>query len=91
MQANRSWLQFGLRDAFWAVLVCALLLTWWLDRRRAAPAPVKVPALAPGRFQFQELDSNYDALFDTATGQYWMKRGSEPWYEVSPPPEPSAK
>jgi len=30
---RRRWFRFSLRDLFWLVLVCAVLLGWWVDRK----------------------------------------------------------
>ena len=29
-------MKMHLRDLFWLLLVCALIVAWWMDRRRSA-------------------------------------------------------
>jgi hypothetical protein len=51
--------QFSIRDLLFVVMIAALALGWWLDRR-----PI------PARFQFGSAANNAFVL-DTATGQMW--------------------
>ncbi len=51
--------QFSIRDLLFLVLIVALALGWWLDRR-----PI------PARFQMQ-VTTKHAFVLDTATGQVW--------------------
>jgi hypothetical protein len=51
--------QFSIRDLLFVVMIIALALGWWLDRR-----PV------PARFEIQVTNDRAYVL-DTATGQVW--------------------
>jgi hypothetical protein len=51
--------QFSVRDLLFLVVIVALALGWWLDRR-----PV------PARFQLQ-VGAHHAVVLDTATGQVW--------------------
>jgi hypothetical protein len=53
--------QFSIRDLLFLVMIIALALGWWFDRRPVA-----------GRFAMGGGD-NHAYLFDTATGQVWEK------------------
>jgi hypothetical protein len=55
--------QFSLRDLLFLVVIAALALGWWLDRR-----PV------PARFQMKATGTRAYIL-DTATGQAWFDGG----------------
>ncbi len=51
--------QFSIRDLLFLVLIVALALGWWMDRR-----PI------PARFQMHVADK-HAFVVDTATGQVW--------------------
>jgi hypothetical protein len=53
--------QFSIRDLLFLVVIVALALGWWLDRR-----PI------PARFQLQVVES-HACVLDTATGQVWER------------------
>jgi hypothetical protein len=53
--------QFSIRDLLFVVLIVALALGWWLDRR-----PI------PARFQMQTTN-DVAYVVDTATGQVWSQ------------------
>ena len=53
--------QFSIRDLLFLIVIVALMLGWWLDRR-----PV------PSRFQMQATSSTAYVV-DTATGQVWSQ------------------
>jgi hypothetical protein len=53
--------QFSIRDLLFLVVIIALTLGWWLDRR-----PI------PARFTMGGGDS-HAYILDTATGQVWEK------------------
>jgi hypothetical protein len=52
--------QFSLRDLLFLIVIVALALGWWLDRR-----PI------PARFQMESTSTRAYVL-DTATGQVWF-------------------
>jgi len=52
--------QFSIRDLLFLVVIIALTLGWWLDRR---PAPVRYRLGVSGNHAF---------VLDTATGQVWQ-------------------
>jgi hypothetical protein len=52
--------QFSIRDLLFLVVIAALILGWWFDRR-----PV------PARFQMQVRPDNNTVVLDTVTGQVW--------------------
>jgi hypothetical protein len=54
--------QFSIRDLLFLVLIVALMLGWWLDKRPT-----------PARFQMSTT-SNRAYLFDNATGELWSQR-----------------
>jgi hypothetical protein len=59
--------QFSIRDLLFLVVIVALVLGWWLDRRRV-----------PARFQIQSVPPNGNAyILDTATGQAWTSGQGE--------------
>jgi hypothetical protein len=58
--------QFSIRDLLFLILVIALALGWWLDRR-----PI------PARFQMHATE-NQAFVLDTATGQTWSHPSSDP-------------
>jgi hypothetical protein len=53
--------QFSIRDLLFLVVIVALALGWWLDRRPVA-----------ARFQLNS-SGNRAFLVDTATGQVWTQ------------------
>jgi hypothetical protein len=53
--------QFSIRDLLFLVVIVALILGWWLDRR-----PV------PARFRLVDAN-NTPYVLDTATGQVWAQ------------------
>jgi len=57
--------QFSIRDLFLVVLIVAIALGWWVDRRSRA-------RLSPARYQIQVVEGRAFVL-DTATGQVWEK------------------
>ena len=57
--------QFSIRDLLFLVVIVALGLGWWLDKR-----PI------PARFQIATVsvkDQGYVSVLDTASGQLWIK------------------
>jgi hypothetical protein len=56
--------QFSIRDLLFLVVIVALALGWWLDKR-----PV------PARFQLQ-CSGNTFCKLDTATGEVWFQSDS---------------
>lgn len=55
--------QFSIRDLLFVIMIVALVLGWWLDRR-----PI------PARFQMQTVSGANGTnayVLDTATGQVW--------------------
>ncbi len=65
--------QFSIRDLLFLMVIVALALGWWLDRR-----PV------PARYQFGATN-NTAYVLDTATGQVWSSQVNT----FSPPKTPS--
>jgi hypothetical protein len=59
--------QFSIRDLLFVVLIVALALGWWLDRRPVA-----------ARFQIHS-DSTTTYVLDTGTGQVWQQHKTEFW------------
>jgi hypothetical protein len=57
--------QFSIRDLLLLVLIVAIGLGWWVDRRSRA-------ALSPARYQIQVVEGHAFVL-DTSTGQVWEK------------------
>jgi hypothetical protein len=57
--------QFSIRDLLFLVVIVALALGWWLDRR-----PI------PARFQMH-VTTNHALVFDNGTGQVWSARIGE--------------
>jgi hypothetical protein len=53
--------QFSIRDLLFVILIVALALGWWLDRRPVA-----------ARFQM-EATNTIAYVVDTATGQVWSQ------------------
>ena len=51
--------QFSIRDLLFLIVIVALALGWWLDKR-----PV------PARYQFG-TNGTFAYVLDTATGQVW--------------------
>jgi hypothetical protein len=64
-------LRFTIRDLLFLVVVVALALGWWFDRR-----PL------PARFQMY-VTTNHAFLLDTATGQVWEGRVNESGFHGS--------
>jgi len=60
--------QFSVRDMFLLVVIVALALGWWLDRR-----PI------PARFQMH-VTTNHAFVLDTATGEVWEDTVSKSGY-----------
>jgi hypothetical protein len=58
--------QFSLRDLLFLVVIVALALGWWLDRR-----PI------PARFQMVSSPNGTTYILDTGTGQAWYNNQSE--------------
>jgi hypothetical protein len=54
--------QFSIRDLLFLIVIVALILGWWLDRR-----PI------PARFQMQSAGNGPVYVIDTATGQVWAQ------------------
>jgi hypothetical protein len=54
--------QFSIRDLLFVIVIVALILGWWFDRR-----PV------PARFQMTST-SGHAFVLDTSTGQVWAMR-----------------
>jgi len=53
--------QFSIRDLLFFVVIVALVLGWWFDRRAV-----------PARFQMHSVPPNGNAyILDTSTGQAW--------------------
>ena len=69
--------QFSIRDLLFVVVIVALVLGWWLERR-----PV------PARYQLQ-MTNGHACVLDTATGQVWEK-GFESGYTSSDFLDPKA-
>ena len=58
--------QFSIRDLLLLIVIVALVLGWWLDRR---------PVLA--RYQMVANSNGTTYILDTATGQAWYNNQSE--------------
>jgi hypothetical protein len=54
--------QFSIRDLLFLIVIVALILGWWFDRR-----PI------PARFQMQGDGNGPVYVIDTATGQVWSQ------------------
>ena len=63
--------RFSIRDLLFLVLIVALALGWWLDRR---PVPARFQIVASDRSAF---------VMDTATGQVWYQ-SAPGFYEPKP-------
>jgi hypothetical protein len=58
--------QFSIRDLLFAVVIVALALGWWFDRRPT-----------PARFQIHSEPNGTTYMLDTATGQAWYTTNPE--------------
>jgi hypothetical protein len=58
--------QFSIRDLLFIIVIVALLLGWWLDRR-----PI------PARYQMVANPNGTTFVLDTATGQVWHNNEGE--------------
>ena len=54
--------QFSIRDLLFLILIVALALGWWLDRRPVA-----------ARYQMH-VTTNHAYVIDTATGEVWSQK-----------------
>jgi hypothetical protein len=63
--------QFSIRDLLFVVVIAALVLGWWLDRRPVA-----------ARFEMHAT-TNSAYVLDTATGQVWASHRAG-FYEQKP-------
>jgi len=72
-------MKFSLRDVFWAVLMMALSLGWWVDRTVRKAPPVA------GRYQMLLDKDGNPVVVDTATGESWMNPRIGPWVRRRPP------
>jgi hypothetical protein len=57
--------QFSIRDLLFLVVIVALALGWWLDRRPVA-----------ARFQIEAAGNGPVYVLDTATGEVWSSTSS---------------
>jgi hypothetical protein len=64
--------QFSIRDLLFLVVIVALALGWWLDRRPVA-----------ARFQIEAAGNGPVYVLDTATGQVWAQH-MPGFYEEKP-------
>jgi hypothetical protein len=60
--------QFSIRDLLLAILIIALALGWWLDRRPVA-----------ARFQMQVTNGNRIFVLDTASGEVIDTGSGDVW------------
>jgi hypothetical protein len=58
--------QFFIRDLLFLIVIVALVLGWWLDRR-----PI------PARYQMVANPNGTTYILDTATGQAWYNNQGE--------------
>jgi hypothetical protein len=58
--------QFSIRDLLFIVVIVALALGWWFDRRPQ-----------PARFQMHSEPGGTTYMLDTATGQVWYNMQPE--------------
>lgn len=64
-------MKLTLREIFVLTLVVALMLGWWLDRRRFAQTPALPADGQPGRWQIVVGSDQNETLLDTTTGDTW--------------------
>lgn len=78
-------MQINLREFFLLILIVALALGWWLDRRLLLKAPVPPAAAASvGRWQMAVSNDGRELLLDTTTGETW-RYSDYAWHLRQPP------